>query len=136
MQSYQELIDLDNFFYYGLGDLVTENAADLWVLLFQNKNGLFYNRAEGGGISEFENAPLAFSTQILLKFNVASAVARRNQIVANGQSNMPDRRIAVSQTSINIQQNDNGEMDVNVLYFNYFDFKTPSSLLFPLRGVI
>jgi len=124
----------DIFFYYGKSDLGLENQFDLYQIITQPKRSLFYNRRESSGLSEYENNPNALQLQVLARFDIANAVAYRNTLVVDGTEGRKDRRIAVSQNSIGFD-NRNGELDISILYFNYFDYINPKIFSSPLSSL-
>jgi hypothetical protein len=112
----------DNFFYYSENDVKEQSKSELLRLCLQSKRRLFFNRDEGAGISDKENYPNTLSLQIDLRFQIASSISDYNQEVSNGEGESIDRRIAVSQNSIDFRKI-NGDLDVNVLYFLYSDYE-------------
>lgn len=132
MARLDELMDWDLFFYYGeTGDLDLECRFDLYELLLQPKRSLFYARQLSAGIDQYENAPNTIRLQVLGRYEIASAVAYRNSVVTDGRNGTTDRRIAVSQNSINFKQS-NENMDIDVLYFLYDNYEDSKSHSFQL----
>lgn len=123
----------DYFFYYGKVDIADECKSDLYQIVFQAARSLFFYRGFGAGISDYENLPNSLAIQILLPYAIAEAVAERNGRVSDGSNGLPDRRIAVSQDSIEIVQ-EGGNVDVNIQYFLYEDFSS-STVSVPLGSV-
>lgn len=122
----------DIFFYYGKGDLDTETVSDLYELLLQPKRSLFYFR-RFGGVTGFENYPLALEYTALMKYEIVNAVAYRNGYISNGQRESIDRRVATSQEFIDIENNKDGESDVKMNYFMFADVQNPRGGNFKLR---
>ena len=127
--------DIDYTFYYGTSDINEETQHDLMQLLVQPKRQLFYSRSEGAGVVEKSNYPNAISLQIGLRYDIANAIASRNQQVTNGANGTRDRRVASSQFAIEFNQDDSGNMDVVVNYFMYSDFNTPKNVSLPVGGI-
>lgn len=121
----------DQFFFYGKGDLHDEAVYDLNELLFQPKRSLFYNRRASAGVTEYENNPNGIGLQVFARYEIANAVAYRNSQVSDGSDGLPDRRIAVSQTSIGFEQS-RENLDIRILYFLYSDYEEPRANSFPL----
>ncbi len=115
---------MDVFFSFG-ADPATETDNEVTVAVVQPRRSMFYNRRYGGGAREYENAASSFAMQIAMKFSIVSAVALYNQRTTNGSGGFPDRRVAVSQATIDIAQGQNGETDVTVLYIPMSDMQNP-----------
>ena len=125
MGRFNENMSWDIFFYYGeTNDLDLECEYDLWEILLQPGRSLFYNRRFSAGLSQFENNPNGMSLQIFGRYEIASSIAYRNTVVSDGSEGLPDRRIAVSQNSVGFKQ-ENGNLDIEVLYFLYHSYKQP-----------
>jgi len=133
--SLDELSSWDIFFYYGQNDLDLEIESDAMMLALQPSRSLYYNAQESGGIDRFENFPNAWTFQINTKYNLTSAYAWKNQQVTDGTEGNPDRRIAVSQTSINITQDDNGNADIDIFYIPFYDFNKYQNINPPVMGL-
>lgn len=114
----------DTFFYYGNGTVQDENEQDLLQLVNQKSKSMFYNRQYGCDVKY--NFPMSVINQSLVAYSIASAISTRNQNVSDGSSNTTDRRIAVSQNSISVEDGSNGERNISILYFNYADTSKPS----------
>jgi len=128
MHTLDQLGSFDLFFNYGANDLDLEIESDLVMGLLQPKNSLFGFRSFGAGVSEKENYPNTVSLSVGLKYDIALHVAKQNLIVS---SQNPDRRVATSQNSIKINQS-GGNLDVQVLYIAYKDYRKSSSISLPL----
>lgn len=110
-----ELSDFDIFFYYGEGDLEIETKSDILMNLLQDKRSLLYNADEGAGISAYENFPNANYIRVLLPYLIVDSLSRRNSNVSNGENGLPDRRVAVSQSTIFIENSDS-HISISVYY--------------------
>lgn len=121
-------IDWDYFFYWSKNDLREEIEFELIQGLWQPKRSMYYNRREGAGVQESENLPNGLSMLIDLRFNIVNWIAYRNTQVSDGTDDLPDRRVAVSQAFIDINQDKKGNADVNVLYIPFFDYRQPKNL--------
>jgi len=124
----------DIFFYYGQNDLALENKFDLYQAISQPKRSLFYNRMESCGLSEYENNPNSLQLQLLSRYDIANAIAYRNTLVTDGTQGTKDRRIALSQNSIGFETR-NGELDIKILYFNFFEYTNPKVFSSPLTSI-
>jgi hypothetical protein len=111
----------DNFFYYGNDSLENETNFDLTIGVLQPKRSLFFNRQDSCGISDYENYPNGFSLLYNLKYTIAKWIEYRNGYI---NTDNPDRRISVSQNTINIKQS-GGEDKIDISYIPYADFKNP-----------
>lgn len=126
-------IDGDYFFFYGQVDQRKEIEADLITLVMQDKRSLFYDRSFGAGIGEYENTPGGLSLEVNMKYDIATAIAKRNYEVTDGTNGTRDRRAISSQSAIRIDQAP-GEVDVQVLYIPYFDYQNPGIVRVPLTA--
>lgn len=128
MHTLDQLGSFDLFFNYGSNDLDLEIESDLVQGLIQPKNSLFGFRSYGAGVSEKENYPNTVSLSVGLKYDIALHIAKQNLTISNQN---PDRRIATSQNSVKISQS-GGNLDVQVLYIPYKDYKKSSSISLPI----
>jgi hypothetical protein len=125
----------DNFFYYGVdeGRLFDEIENDVVEGLIQPKRSMFFNRQEGTGTVDRENAPNSLSFYIAARYEIIQWFAYRDR-------NLPpsdvDRRAAASQTSIEVEQKANsGEVDITVKYIPFSNFNRIKQVSLPLgRG--
>lgn len=123
----------DNFFYYGKNDFQTEVESDLLQLLIQPKRSMLYNRQMGAGITSKENFPNTLSLQVMLRYDIISAIAYRNTVVTDGTDGTRDLRIAGSQFAVNfIPKGDN--LDIQVLYFSFANTNQVQSINIPSGG--
>jgi len=115
----------DYFFYYGenLLPLEEENQFDIIQGVMQSQKALSYFRKEGAGVQELENAPNSFILLLLTRYNIVKWSAFRNSYVI---TNNRDRQIALSQDSIEIEQ-DNNEMNIDIRYRSYKDSQKVAS---------
>lgn len=119
--SIEELKDFDNFYYCGKGDLSREIESDIHQVIEQNSRSLYYNRSnDSAGLDEFENMPNTIIQLVLIPYAITSTLAKRNTYVGNGQDGTKDRRIAMSQNSVNIKT-DKNNMEVSVGYIALAD---------------
>ena len=126
-----KITDFDVFFYYGQNDLELETKSDLLVNLLQTKRSLFYDRYyDSAGIDDYENYPEGLTLRINLPFDIVDSVAKRNQIVTNGEDGYKDRRVALSQSTILIDTKDG--VKVTVLYIPLANYNQSESLSVPL----
>lgn len=124
----EQLKDFDNFFYYGYGKIEDETKSDVMCILTQHKRSLFYSRnLNSAGISDYENYPNSMIKQILIPYDIVIALSKRNQYVSNGRNGTKDRRIAISQANIRIEEK-KFETKITVLYIPMADFKTTQSV--------
>ena len=121
MYTLDELGSWDLFFFYGQNDIELEIQSDLMGLVLQPLRSLFYNNRESGGVDGYENYPNDLNLQINCRFTIADAVAWKNGQISDGSDGITDRRIAVSQNSIQFTKQ-NGELNIEVLYIPYLDF--------------
>lgn len=133
--KWKEIIDIDAFFYFdeiGLNHAVQHEIA---IGLTQPKRSFFYGREDSAGVDEYINHPPGIHTEILLKYDIASWIARRNLQVTDGTDGTRDRRIATSQTLITVKSGQKKtEMDVSVEFISLEDLAKPLKLTVPYGG--
>ena len=134
--AFEQASDFDVFFYYGenRNPLEIENESDVYAGLTQRKRSLFYNRQFGAGIPDKLNYPNSLALSIGTRYDVVNWAALRNNRVSTED---PDRRVAISQATVGIKQNNKkGTLDVNVSYIPFTNFEQPKSVSLPIgRGV-
>lgn len=123
----------DMFFNYGKINLEDEVVYDLYELLLQPKRSMYYFRDGSGGVTDYENYPSGIQL-LLMKFSIASAIAKRNNYVSNGELKTRDRRAAVSQDFITIEYDKNGNVNVGVVFFLFANYQNPKSTNFLLKN--
>ena len=129
-------IDFDTFFYYGENkkNIDMENNFDMSIGVIQPKKSLYYMRNEGAGVSDFENFPNALGLVVGLRYNIANWVSFRNTYISSGQNNFADRRVAVSQNTIDIQQDTTlGNVDILVYYISLRNYNNFQNVSIPIK---
>ncbi len=132
MRSAAELSDINIFFNYGSLDLELETEHDIFLGLLQGRNSLFYNRRDGAGISSYENYPSALWLQVMLKFEVMAWNAYRNVNTGNGLDGTKDRRVAMSQDYMKIENVENGAINFDIYYIPFSDYRNAKQLSSPI----
>ncbi len=132
-RAWSQLANLDVFFYYGSVDVEHATEHDIALGMIQPKRSLFYDRDDSTGISEYENLPNGFYQAIMMRYDIASWIARRNREVGDGQNGTEDRRVATSQTEIQIDQK-GGEQNVRVRFIPFASLQEPVTLTIPIGG--
>jgi len=129
-------MDFDIFFYYGQNPLDVETKADIMELLVQAKRRLFYSRSRGAaGIERYENTPSGVSLQARLPADVVTAIAERNLRVSSGEKGSRDRRVAVSQTQVDVVSDTvTGVATVSVLYIPLANIDETQTVSAPIGG--
>jgi hypothetical protein len=131
MSDLQELKDFDIFFYYGKNSLENETKSDIFQNILQPERSLLYNRSQdSSGVRRFENTPNTIQIKILLPFAIVNSLAKRNLTVTNGDKETIDRRIAVSQSTVRLEQNQ-GNVNLSVFYIPFSTLK-PEELNYKL----
>lgn len=116
MSDINVLKDFDNFYYYGQGNTGIETESDIHQIVNQNSRSLYYNRSnDSAGLDEYENSPNTIILSVLIPYNIASALSKRNTYVGNGQNGTKERRIVLSQNSIKVENNENN-VDISLFY--------------------
>lgn len=123
----------NSFFYWGVVDLPTEIADDILMGLVQPKRSLFYDRGYGGGVTEYENAPITIGTLTMLKYEVARFMGLRNSVVTDGNTG-PDRRAAASQDTVDVAQS-GANVDVTVSYILLADMTRNKTVPIQIGGI-
>lgn len=131
MRNLTELSDINIFFYYGELDLDLEIESDIMQLLTQPKKSMFYNRSFGCGVHENENYPNTLLLEIMMRFDIANGIYRRNLEVGDGTNGTKERRVAVSQWSIVTERN-KGNLNLAVNYIPFIDYKNLKSTNLPI----
>ena len=127
-----ELTDFDLFYYHGSNDLGLEIKSEVLSTILQSKRSLFYDRAlDSCGATDYENLPNGLYLQVALPMDILLGLSKRNQYVSDGEGDLPERRIAISQNLIRIETK-GSEVDVTVQYITLFDFKPSQTLGVPL----
>jgi hypothetical protein len=126
-----KITDFDNFFYHGTGNLDDEIKSDLMITMLQPKKSLYYSRNDNSaGIKEYENQPQSVNLDIGLRYDIVSAIGKRN---LNVSRDTPNRQVAASQSQIVITRSGD-TVDISILYLPLKDFRKPDSLTIPLGG--
>ena len=129
------LSDIDVFYYYGEpdSDLLLETESDIFAGILQPKRTLFYNRRDASGVVEKENLPTSLILSLMTAFDITNWNSYRNTQVSDGANGTPDRRVAISQNSVQIQQrNEKGEMDVLVEFIPFANLKNKKDVTIPI----
>ena len=134
MKDYSQLSDFDIFFYYAEngGDVDLEIQSDVLMGLTQPKKLLFYDNQEGAGVKEKENSPLSLIFQIGVSVNIVNWISKRNTEVTDGTNGTTDRRVAISQQSIQMQYDDKGQLQISATYIPFKDAKNPNTSSLPI----
>jgi hypothetical protein len=93
---------------------------------------MFFFRQYGAGIKNYQNIPIGLTMQIGIPYNIANSVAYRNTVVSDEN---PDRRIATSQSSIEFEADDEGDININVPYFLYSDYMNMNNISISTAGL-
>jgi hypothetical protein len=81
-----------------------------------------YLRNYGAGLDQYENQPINLELLVKIKYDIASWIAERNQIVSSGQEGLPDRRAITSQTAITVVKSAEGDgIDINIPIICLYD---------------
>lgn len=131
-----ELSSFDNFLFYGESpdSLELETQSDIMSGLMQSKRSLYYDRSDSCGVVERENTPTSFVLSMLLKYDITLWIAYRNTQVTDGQNGNPDRRVASSQNSVSISNDNKGNLDISISYIPFADINQTRTVSVPLVG--
>jgi hypothetical protein len=135
MRTLKELADINIFFLYGTLDLDMEIESDIAQLISQPKKSLFYNRSDGCSVTDYENYPNTLLLEIMIRFDLAKGIYYRNIYVGDGTNGTKERRVAVSQWSIQTER-DKGELNIQVNYLPFNKYTAIKSISLPvgIRG--
>lgn len=125
--------NMDLFFYYGEkgSDPDMETQSDIVAGILQAKRSLFYDRKDSTGVPDKQNYPNSFILGFMTRYDIVNWNAWRNTQVSDGTNGNPDRRVVMSQTSIEITQSGQ-ELDLNVKYIPFGNMRKVSSLTIPI----
>ena len=70
--------------------------------------------------------------QVGIKYNLTSAVANRNSRVTNGQNNTKNRQTYTSQNAIDVEIHQTGNVNVQMNYYDAFDFTDLKNVSLPV----
>lgn len=118
----------DSFFYYGENDIALECINDVSETILQPKGSMFYDRANGTDLAANRNNPRGGMLDFLMRFDIAASIARRNNEVSDGSGNTKDRRVAASQSSVEIAYPPKGGADVTVSFIMFSGLKNIKNL--------
>lgn len=117
-------IDFDHFFYgEEITDLEAVINADLLLEFLTPRGSLFFARENGSNVFRRQNVPAALFQDMILRYDIADANARRTARL--GQPVVRDYRVAISQDSIKVNR-ENGAAVVDVGYFRLQDLEAGS----------
>jgi hypothetical protein len=131
MYSIAMLGDMNIFFGYGQYPLDLETESDIMLELMQPKRSMFYNRSAGSGVFDYENYPNTLVMEIMIRFDIVKSLYRRNTVCGDGTNGTKECRVALSQSSIEIER-DEGNVNVSVGYISYGDFKNLKQVQLPV----
>jgi hypothetical protein len=122
-------MSIAHFFAWGVEPLADEVQADLELGMVQPKRSLFYDRSYGAGVPDRENGPVSAVGLVGIKYDVASFVALRNSRVSDGSGGTRDRRVAASQSTVDVTVKKNsGEVGVHLGYILFADMGSMKSV--------
>jgi hypothetical protein len=129
-----QLSDIDIFFFYGEpgSDLLIETESDILAGIMQPKRSLYYDRQDSSGIPEKENFPNSFVLSVMTKYDITKWNSYRNTQVSDGSNGTSDRRVAISQNSIDIKQDKTGNMDVAIQFIPFANIKQVQNITIPM----
>lgn len=101
--------DINAFYYSGRMDSREEMRGDIQIALMTRIGRLFYDRGFGNGVATRENEALGPAEAMLVKYDVATCMARRNKAV-------PRRlQAVVSQSAIDVTRAGDA-LDIEIRY--------------------
>lgn len=127
MATLDEVSDINVFFYYGTLSNELETEHNLMAGLLQPERSLYYNRSDSVGVDSYENHPNNLLLQIQLRFQIANWVNFYNTYTGDGTNGSRERRLAISQFSIEFEQSEDN-LDVNILYIPFADYTQMKSV--------
>lgn len=127
MATLDEVSDINVFFYYGTLSNELETEHNLMAGLLQPERSFYYNRSDSVGVDSYENHPNNLLLQIQLRFQIANWVNFYNTYTGDGTNGSRERRLAISQFSIEFEQSEDN-LDVNILYIPFADYTQMKSV--------
>ena len=127
MATLDEVSDINVFFYYGNLSAELETEHNLMAGLLQPERSFYYNRSDSVGVDSYENHPNNLLLQIQLRFQIANWVNFYNTYTGDGTNGSRERRLAISQFSIEFEQSEDN-LDVNILYIPFADYTQMKSV--------
>ena len=125
---------LDTFFYYGSsrGNIEKETIDDIKAGISQRKRSIYYNRQYGADINRRENAPNTSILTIMFRYDVINWIVFRNSTLPAQEGSPNDRRVAVSQSTINFTTTTDGSLDLNLSYIPFSSNQKSQSISLPV----
>lgn len=124
----EEVASIENFFFYGQGNIEQEIKHDILVGVTNPKRTMFYDREYGTDIDSYENKPISATMEVGIAFSVVEFMARRNNRVSDGSNGTRDRRVASSQSVIEISSKNRNDIDVEIRYIPFNDYEKIDSV--------
>jgi hypothetical protein len=121
MASIDQLSHLDMMFFYGELPEDMELEHNLMSGLLQPERSLFYNRSDSVGVTSYENHPNNILLQVKLRYRVAEWINYYNTYTGDGTDGRKERRIAVSQFSIDFENLDDA-INMEVFYIPFVNY--------------
>lgn len=109
----------DLFFYYGMSELEDEIQQDIINGVGTSKNKLFFNRSDSAGVNDFENTPSSLAIEVSLKYTIIQWLAFRNTYTGDGNNGSKERRVASSQSQIQVENKKEGKIDISIFYIAF-----------------
>lgn len=135
MSDYSNPGDSNHFFYAGVEDIDEQISSEIMQCILTRKRSLFYWRNQGAGVPDYENLPVTAQNKIAMAYDTVIALTMRNATVPDGRTyGTVDMRAAVSQSSISIEDNGEGEVSMTVWYIPLHSFTMRKSPSIPLAG--
>jgi len=132
MTDIKILSSSDYFFYYDKFAVNEMNEHDMSEMLSQPKRSLFYARQTGVGIHDSENYPNSLPLLIGLRYDIVNSTSIRNTQVVDGSEGYNDRRIALGQETIKVEQESSGEVDLTVWYVSLYNYEQVNNVTLPM----
>lgn len=119
------MIKITDILLSGQINILDEIRNDLTLVLSQPKGAMFYNRDFGAGLEQIENEPSSLMLQVYGRYMIVNAIAQENERNYNEKR---DKRVMVSQGSIDFEVDGKGNVTVNVYYVPYSHISTEQSI--------
>lgn len=126
--------NLDAFFYYGTsrGDIDVEIKDDIKAGVIQKKRSIYYNRQYGSDITRRENYPNTSILTISFRYDVINWIVNRNENLPALEGSQKDRRVAVSQSTINFFNDDKGNVEIDLYYIPFSKNRKADTITLPV----
>ena len=95
---------IDSFFFFKEQPVNTATVDDIAQGFVEDPRRLYYGSELSAGIAAYENYPISFFQEIVIRYAASDYIGRRNFWVADGTEDLPDRRAVSSQSVVEVER--------------------------------